>query len=97
MAPERRSNAAGPDTETSVQKGRAGRLMMQTLVNDGQCYRETETDRKGKREREREEEKKILLELIASSLCRDDKQKDYGVHFSGVTLFLPDFIPGADQ
>lgn len=67
-----------------------GRLMMQTLVNDGQCWRETETDR----ERERE---KSLLGLIASSLCREDKQKDYGVHLSRVTLFLPDFIPGADQ
>lgn len=65
--------------------------MMQTLVNDGRCKRETETDS------ERERERESLLGLIASSLCREDKLKDYRVHFSRVTLFLPDFIPGTDQ
>lgn len=69
-----------------------GRLMMQTLVNDGQCKTETVSERK-REGREREG----LLGLIASSLCREDKQKDYRVHFSRVTLFLPDFIPGTDQ
>lgn len=57
MAPEQRSNAAGPDTDTSVQGGAGtGRLMMQTLVND--------------RARERERESGVgLLKVIASSLC----------------------------
>lgn len=88
MAPERRSNAAGPDTETSVQKGWT-RQTNDTDIGKWRAMLE--------RERDRWEERESLLGLIASSLYRGDKQKDYGVHFSRVTLFLPDFIPGTDQ
>lgn len=38
-----------------------------------------------------------LLKLIASSLCREHKQKAYRVCSSRVTLFLPDFIPDTNQ
>ncbi len=92
MAPERRSNAAGPDTETSVQKGQS-RQTNDADIGKWRAMLERNRDRQGERE-ERERERERLLGLIASSLCREDKQKDYGVHFSRVTLC---FCPTSSQ
>lgn len=51
MAPERRSNAAGPDTETSVQKGRSGQAN-DADTGEWPAMLERDRDRQGEREGE---------------------------------------------
>lgn len=51
MAPERRSNAAGPDTETSVQKGWSGRTN-DAGTGEWPAMLERDRDRQGEREGE---------------------------------------------
>ncbi len=60
MAPERRSNAPGPDIETSVQEGRS-RQTNDADVGKWQAMLERDRDRQGERERERERQREREL------------------------------------